>query len=492
MGKRRISIAALALALIASIVAASACSGGGGAATTAAQTTTAPAATEAQTDAATSAAAPAADAGANVKLKIYSVPQDDDPESAHEEFAFTKEKVEARFPNVEFEWTRMAPGSDYRQQYDQLLMSGDGPTVASMFPYVDIQTRIANNTIADITEYVADWDLRLNGLVNSTFDEALSTPDGKWFAVPYAPYVNAIVYNSAVIREAGGDPAKIPTTWSEFADMASAYTDKDLPRFGYLLLGSEWNAWTYTPWVWAAGGEMVRSNEDGTWKVAFNEDPGVDAAMFMNELIWKRNATQKDVLEAYEDMQNHFKAGQAAYGWGSPPGFSADDLGKFDQKQEDIGFFPLPAKDDGGRVVGFAGGEVWTMLPIASQEQRDAAWEYIQYISFDEEYLTELWAKQDALGRLAATPAVRTDLVEKKFSMASSWPSHWAKQMADAMAVAQPEPYCPNWNELKNEIVQPLQTIYLTENITWDEAKKLLDDCAETLYTKYPDAFVKK
>jgi ABC-type glycerol-3-phosphate transport system substrate-binding protein len=480
---------ALALALIACLALASACTGGGAASTTAATTAAATTVAAATSAAETTAAA---EPGAKVKLKIYDVPQDDDPESAHQEFAFTKEKAEAKFPNVEFEWTHFAPGSDYRQQYDQQLMSGDGPTVAHTFPYVDIQTRIANNTIADITEYVADWDLRSRGLVNSTFDEALSTPDGKWFAVPYAPYVNAIVYNSAVIKEAGGDPDKIPATWTEFAEMASAYTDKDLPRFGYLLLGSEWNAWTFTPWVWAAGGEMVRPNGDGTWQPAFQEDPGVDAAMYMNELIWARNATQKDVLESYDDMQNHFKAGQAAYGWGSPPGFSADDLAKFDQKQEDIGFFPLPAKDDGGRVVGFAGGEVWTMLPSATKEQRDAAWEYIQYISFDEEYLTELWALQDSLGRLTANPTVRNDLVEKKFSMASSWPAHWAKQMADAMAVAQPEPYCPNWNELKNEIVQPLQTIYLTEGISRDEAKRLLEECAETLYVKYPDAFVKK
>jgi hypothetical protein len=55
--------------------------------------------------------------------------------------------------------------------------------------------------------------------------------------------------------------------------------------------------------------------------------------------------------------------------------------------------------------------------------------------------------------------------------------------------MAQPEPWCPNWNDLKNEIVKPLQTIYLTENITRDDAKKLLTDCAQTLCTKYPTSF---
>ena len=44
---------------------------------------------------------------------------------------------------------------------------------------------------------------------------------------------------------------------------------------------------------------------------------------------------------------------------------------------------------------------------------------------------------------------------------------------------------------MKNEIVTPLQTIYLTDNITRDEAQRLLDECAEILYSKYPDAFRK-
>ena len=461
------------------------------AASPASNPTAAPAKTEEKKDEPADAAEEEAAPVEKVKLKLYEQPKDDDPESSFTLFDAHKAIIEEKFPNFEIEWTRMAPGTDYRQQYDQLVMTGDGPTVGHMFPYVDIKTRMANGTIGELTQFVTGWDLKAQGLVTETFDQAISSPDGKWYAVPYAPYVNGIVYNKAAIVEAGGDADRIPTTWSEFGEMAQAYTDKDIPRFGYLLLGSDWNAWTFTPWVWSAGGEMVRENDDGTWAVAFNEDAGVHAAMYMNELIWKYGATQKDVLQSYDDMQNHFKAGQAAYGWGSPPGFSADDLARFDQVQEDIGFFALPGKDEGGRQVAFAGGEVWTVLPNLTQEQLEASWEYLVYCSFNEEYLIPRWELEDSLERLTANPAVRTDLVEKKYSMASAWPSHWAKQMADAMAVAQPEPYCPNWNELKNEIVKPLQEIYLTEGITFEKAKELLDACAETLYTTYPDSFTK-
>lgn len=430
-------------------------------------------------------------AAEKVALKMYFLPQDDASDASKEGFEFTKAKIEEKFPNFEIEWTRLAPGTDYRQQYDQLLMAGDGPTFWRSFPYVDVQTRLANGTIAELTEYMADWDLRAQGKVTTIFDDAISTADGKWYAVPWGAYVNGVVYNSEVITEAGGDPTDIPTTWSDFADKAQQYTDKTLPRFGYTVLGSDYNAWTYTPWVWSAGGEMVRDNGDGTWAIAFNEDPGVEAALFMNELIWARDAAQKDVLQTYDDFLNHFRAGQVCYGWGSPTGFSADDLAKFDQKQENVGFFPLPGKDEGGRVVAFAGGEVWTVSPNATQEQKDAAWQWILYESYDEEFLLPKWEDDNRLGQLDSRPAARNDLVETKYSMASAWPSHWAAEFTAANEVALPEPYCPNWNQLKDEIVIPLQTIYLTEGITFDEAKQLLDDCAEQLYTKYPEAFKK-
>ena len=429
--------------------------------------------------------------GEKVKIKYYGLAQDDDPESSKILNQDVMDMLVEKFPDVEFEFARMAPGSDYRQQYDTLLMAGDGPTVCRMFPYVDIQTRLANGTISEITEYVNDWDLRKEGKVTTIFDEALSTPDGKWYAVPGIPYINAIITNEEVIREAGGDPSVVPATWSEFAELAAKYTDKDEPRFGYLLLGSEWNAWTYTPWVWAAGGEMVRANGDGTWAIGFNEDAGVHAAMFLNEMIWTYNATQKDVLESYDDMQNHFKAGQACYGWGTVTSFSESDLARFDQVQENIGVIPLPGKDEGGRQTAFAGGEVWTISPLADQAQRDVAWQIINAIDYDEEFLIHTWTLQDSLGTLGAAPTARVDLDATKFSLASNWPSHWAGQLAALSPLAKPEPYCPHWNDLKNEIVVPLQTIYLQEGITFEEAKALLDECADTLYEKYPDAFRK-
>ena len=179
---------------------------------------------------------PAAE-GATVQLKLYMLPQDDDSDIVKQRFEFIREKVETTFPNYEIEWTRMAPGTDYRQQYDKLLMSGDGPTLWNSLPFVDIQTRMRNGTIAEITDYVVNWDLRNEGKVNPSIEEALHDEEGRWYAVPYAPYIMGMLYNKTAIEAGGGSTETVPETWDEFAQVAQSLTDKDVPRFGYTLLG---------------------------------------------------------------------------------------------------------------------------------------------------------------------------------------------------------------------------------------------------------------
>ena len=412
-------------------------------------------------------------------------PQDDDPESSWQLFEYRSEILEAQFPDIEFDWQRFAPGEDYRQQYDRQLMAGIAPIVGMQFPYVDIPTRLANGTIREITEYVTNWDLKQQGLVTTTLDQAISTRDGKWYAVPGAPYISGLPINRDVIAEAGGDPNFYPKTWAEFATTTAALTDRDAGRFGFLLLGSDWNAWPFIPWLWAAGGEWVTELPDGSWELTFVSDAWVDAGMFLNSLMWEYQSTQRDILEDWNTFVERFYSGQGVYGWGAPSWFSPNDLAQYDRTWEDMSFMPVPAGPN-GKQVAFTGGEVWTMSPTATQAEADAAWEFIKYYQYEPDFLLPYWEFRNEVGEDLSNPAVRTDLVEKKFSMATSWPAHWAPAMAEAFAIAKPEPFSPHWDDIKNEIVVPLQTIYLTEGITRDEVYQLAVGAAERLVAQFP------
>ena len=272
--------------------------------------------------------------GEKVKVKLYMLPQDDDSDIVKQRFEFIKGKVEAKFPDYDIEWTRMAPGTDYRQQYDKLLMSGDGPTLWGSLPFVDIQTRMRNGTIADITDYVVNWDLRNEGKVNPSIEDALHDDEGHWFAVPYAPYIMGMLYNKTAIEAGGGSTDNVPKTWEEFGALAQSLTDKDVPRFGYTLLGSDYCAWPLTPWVWSAGGEMVIPNDDGTYSIGFNQEKGVDAIMYMHDLVFKYQCTQTDLLESYDDYMSNMTVGYACYGWGLPTSLDAEKLAAYDEKQD--------------------------------------------------------------------------------------------------------------------------------------------------------------
>ncbi len=432
---------------------------------------------------------PAAE-GATVQLKLYMLPQDDDSDIVKQRFEFIREKVETTFPNYEIEWTRMAPGTDYRQQYDKLLMSGDGPTLWNSLPFVDIQTRMRNGTIAEITDYVVNWDLRNEGKVNPSIEEALHDEEGRWYAVPYAPYIMGMLYNKTAIEAGGGSTETVPETWDEFAQVAQSLTDKDVPRFGYTLLGSDFCAWPLTPWVWSAGGEMVIPNGDGTYAIGFNQEAGVDAIMYMHDLVHKYGVTQTDLLESYDDYMSNMTVGYACYGWGLPTSLDKEKLAAYDEVQENFGVIPIPGKE-AGQAVGFAGGETWTMHPQATKEQMDASWEILNLISYDEEFLRELWQLENELGLLDPKPSTRQDLVEVKYSYATNWPEHWKEEFAALNAIARPEPFCNEWNSLKDYIVQPFQQIIGDPDITREEAQALLDECAERLYTDFPEAYKK-
>ena len=393
-----------------------------------------------------------------------------------------------KYPWITVEDISIPPGTDYRQKYDQALLAGEEPTVTAMFPYVDIPTRAKDGSIGDITEFVENWDLRKEGKVFTGFDDAIQI-DGRWYAVPYMPYQQHIVINKKLIKDAGLDPENIPTTWEEFGEFCAQITDTSKNRFGFGLMGMEWCAWPYTNFVWNAGGEMGVQNPDGTWKLTFAEQPGVDAAMFWHDLVWKYKCTQKNVLESYDDLFADFVQGRTAMQWGGISGYINDYVNKYGGDINDLDLMTTPAKE-GCESYNLAGGETYTISPNATPEQREAAWLYIQFMGYDLEIL-ELTAKVSAEnGSPIFRPFGRIDF--QPLDYAEGIPEAWKQKLTDLSATAKPEPWMPHWNDVKNALVKPLQTIILTEDMTPEKAKELLEQCAEDLYAKYPDTFKKE
>jgi ABC-type glycerol-3-phosphate transport system substrate-binding protein len=396
-----------------------------------------------------------------------------------------------RYPNVDLTIITNPRGIDYRQRYDMALMAGNPPAAWAGLPPVDIPTRAKNGTIKDITDLVNNWDLKKQGLVNTTFDEA-NMINGRWYAIPDTVYTAGTPYNRNNLRAGGADPNNLPKTWQEFAQVGQRVTDPSVPRFGYLLVGMEWNAWPFTPWVWSAGGEMVRPNSDGSYRIAFNETPGVDAAEFWNRMVWQYRMTQRDVLQNWEANVDDMASGRGVFAYATLENYTGEAREKYGIPVETFGIIPIPGKDNAGMQKSLAGGEVWIFPPHNSEAQTKAGWDFAMIQSYDPPTLEASWAFWSAPGKRGIDTRIpgRTDMVETKFQKyGTSWPSGWAAEFAALSKVAKLEPYCPNWDDLKNTLAPYLQQIILKEGITRTEIQSILNAAANECYTNHPNSF---
>ena len=424
-----------------------------------------------------------------ITLMLWTKPTQDTTEENIALHDARMDDLKAKFPDVNFVEEIKPAGNDYRQEYDKALMANRAPAFNDIFSYTDIPTRIENGTIADITEYVEDWDLRKEGKILDIFDNNISDEEGHWYAIAQRAYTRASLYNVKLMEELG--ETKIPETWQEFAEMGQRVTDFTIPRVGYALMGMDWCAWPFCAWVWSAGGEMVRDNGDGTSRVAFNEPEGVDAAMFWNEMVWKYKMTQKDTLMSLSDLGKLTLSGGAVCSFDTFDTLSSTQAKNLGTNPSDYRMMPIPSKDKNVEPVALAGGEVVTFNPKLSEAELEKACEVAKYYYYSDEQMQIYcdWLKE--YGKTDINIPGRVDWYEKKLEANLLITEEMKESLIDLRKYGKPEPAAKDYTQLKNEITKYLQEILLTENISREKCQKILDEAAEAVYGKYPDSFHK-
>jgi len=136
-----------------------------------------------------------------------------------------------------------------------------------------------------------------------------STINGKLYSLPYETGGLLLYYNDALFREAGLDPAKALSTWEGMLDAAQRITKRagdEFDRMGFLIprASLEWRMYTWGPFVWQNGGDLV--DKDGK-KSTFNEPPAVEAAQFWGDLVNRHRVT------SLSQPGGLFEAGKAGF-----------------------------------------------------------------------------------------------------------------------------------------------------------------------------------
>jgi multiple sugar transport system substrate-binding protein len=285
------------------------------------------------------------------------------------------------------------------------IAAGNAPAAMDM-GYPTAMSYIYRNAVLPIDDYITKTPDFAN--FDKTQVDAFQV-NGKHYAVPYDKYVMGFFYNKKLLAEAG---VAVPTTWDELLATAKKLTNPAKQQYGFGLDAIQWGCWHFETWVWGAGGDLTKKNDDGTLTLTFTDPAAIKAAEFYRTLK-KEKAIQSDGTKKLEDLSKDFALGKSAMIYDS---VNAGTLTKFvnmGAKAEDIGYFVFP-KGPSGNAYTQDGANCWVLPTTKDIDIADAGWTYTMYANSKEE-LSRTLKEQASKGALGPAILSRTDVKVSDF-----------------------------------------------------------------------------
>lgn len=281
-------------------------------------------------------------------------------------------------------------------------IAADNAPAAIQMGYPTAMSYIYRNACLPIDDFIADTPDFAN--FDKTQVDAFLV-NGKHYAVPYDKYVMGFYYNKKLFEEA--QVTSTPKTWDEFLATAKKLTNPTKQQYGFGLDAIQWGCWHFETWVWGAGGDLTKQNNDGTLTLTFTDPAAIKAAEFYRTLK-KEKVIQSDGTKNLEALTKDFAMGKSAMIYDS---INAGTLAKFvdaGAKAEDIGYFAFP-KGPSGNAYTQAGANAWVIPTTKDADIAKAGWTYIMYANSKAELINTLKEQADK-GPLGAAILARTDV----------------------------------------------------------------------------------
>ncbi|MFG1603846.1 extracellular solute-binding protein [Actinoplanes sp. NPDC049265] len=215
--------------------------------------------------------------------------------------------------------------------------------------FTDPANLIAKRQVSDVSKYLKDFPVtaQLKPEVLRVFQD----DKGGTYGLPYKNYSMGLLYNRDLFTKAGLNPDQPPATWAEVRDAAKKITALGNDTMGYGDYSkSNTGGWHFTAELYSLGGDIA-TNQNGTWKAAFNNEKGKQVLQQLADMRWTDNSMgQKQLLE-WADLLNQMGSGKLGMYIAT-----ADNLptivNQYKGKYETYGLAPIP---DGQGTLG--GGE---------------------------------------------------------------------------------------------------------------------------------------
>ncbi len=194
---------------------------------------------------------------------------------------------------------------------------------------------------------------------------------GQHYAYPLAGYANVLNFRKDILDAAGLKP---PATQQELLADAQKLTDAAKGQYGIAMLGAKGSAVAqdYMVWVQQEGGRLL----DDAGQPVINSAQNVKILEFFGELF-KYNPPGA-INYWWDDRETAFRTGKVAMmeGWSiARAGYEDPDISQIVGK---VDIAPAPVAEGMDPKYGFGG---WGIGINADSKQKDAAWEFIKWIT---------------------------------------------------------------------------------------------------------------
>lgn len=293
----------------------------------------------------------------------------------------------------EFYETRMKQKAAFEEKYPDIEIVGDtwtydtqsyaakaeGGTLPTVYAthFTEVNKIMDLGYAADITAQMKEYNYY--DVVSDTLMNEI-TRDGKVYFIPAEVYSLGLVMNLNLFEEAGlmnadGTP-KFPETFDDVKSMAKTIHDKT-GKAG-LIFPTTQNAggWNFTSLAWSFGGTFMKENSDGTWEADFN-DGTTKALEWLKSLMWEDGSLPANTLVSNDDTMKMVGTDQAAMAIAHPAQVQIL-VGSYGMDKNAIGYAAMP-EGPAGKIT-LMGGSYYALAENATEEQKDAAFKWLQYI----------------------------------------------------------------------------------------------------------------
>jgi len=281
------------------------------------------------------------------------------------------EEFQAEYPYITVEPVFSGGYGDVQTAISTTIDGGGEPPALGVMLATALYDLINADYIAPLDGYVAGME---NGdayeadflpafLANSYYDDQL-------WSIPFQRSAVVLYYNVDMFAAAGLEP---PTSWETWAEAAQALTvqEGDATNWG-LQFPSGWPYWLFQPLAIGNGQNIL--NDDCT--VVFDDPAVIEAVQFYNDLSAVYGAMPAGVQSAWPTAATDFASGTTAmvvHTSGSLTGILA-------QAEFEVGVMAMPGKE-AGTSASVPGGGNFYIMKGAPQEQQDAAWKFVEFVS---------------------------------------------------------------------------------------------------------------